>query len=72
MGISNVNYFTIEADFIQETVHGTSTIPIYEYVGQQVDLFFGLNGDSLPDGQLGTAGNGNGKRVGGACTSHSM
>lgn len=53
MGITNDNYFTMEAKFVDDGVWTpTSLIPISQYAGQSVQLFFSLNGDTPPTGVL--------------------
>ena len=58
MGISNENYLTMEAKFVEDGAWNlSSVIEIPEYAGQQVQLFFGLNADGgAPLGRLSVRG----------------
>ncbi len=58
MGISNQNFFTMESEFIQDSVWMPVTVVgISGYAGQGVQLFFGLNGDNVATaGQLSVRG----------------
>ncbi|HUZ06437.1 MAG TPA: immunoglobulin domain-containing protein [Candidatus Paceibacterota bacterium] len=54
MGISNENYFALESKFVQDGAWTASSVmDVSQYAGQQVQLFFSLNGyGAAPSGQL--------------------
>lgn len=57
MGISNVNYFTMEAKYVEDGVwQATSVIGIPQYAGQDIELLFSLNDDTMPVGALSVRG----------------
>jgi hypothetical protein len=58
MGISNQNHLTLEANLVDDGVWTpSSVIETAEYAGQQVQLFFGLNGNGAPpNGKLSIRG----------------
>ena len=58
MGISNENYFTMEAKFVDDGVWNTSSvIEIPDCAGKPVQLFFALNGEGCPrQGKLSVRG----------------
>lgn len=57
MGISNVNYFTMEAKYVEDGVwQSTSVIGIPQYAGQDIQLLFSLNDDTMPVGALSVRG----------------
>jgi len=57
MGISNVNYYAIEAKYLEDGAWQSSgLIQIPEYSGQDIQLFFSLNGDVPPVGKLSVRG----------------
>lgn len=57
MGISNVNYFTMEAKYVDDGVwQTTSAFEIPQYAGQDVQLLFSLNSESMPSGTLSVRG----------------
>ena len=57
MGITNENYFTMEAKFLDDGVWtATSVIDTSDYARQDMDLFFSLNGAGPPTGKLSVRG----------------
>ena len=58
MGISNENYFTIEATFLRDAVWTATTVmDVSPYAGQQVQLFYSVNAvGTVPTGQLSVRG----------------
>ncbi|MBT3191920.1 MAG: hypothetical protein HN341_05135 [Verrucomicrobia bacterium] len=58
MGVSNVNCFTMEAEYVEDATWETaSMIMVDEFAGQDMDLFFALNGaSSEPIGSLSVRG----------------